>query len=167
MTDSVVKQEIEKLIDTRVKLDSAFKRGYGYIIVDYSTALKDNMSARYLLTPAIQELDEDSMLPPFYTFVNKKLVLIYDSGLKKYINLHYNRTSRKKILGLIAKSIDPEQKRQSKEIINDFIEAKKRQGMPATKKIKNSDLTLIYWGFTTSIYISNTGEYLINYNINP
>ena len=168
LKDSVIRQEIVKLVEARAGADSIFNRGYGYITVDYQVLHNRDTLCRYLLSPNIRRLEKNDYFPPYYTFVNKKLVLLYHLDLSNYLSLDYDLTSRKKLIKLIERFIDPVQKKEEEKIIKDFREAiDKQQGTKPGKNGKNDRVDFIYYGTSTEIFLLKNGNYIVNNNINP
>jgi hypothetical protein len=167
--DSVVMRELIKLIEERERVDSSFARGYGYFDVEYISLHGGTAYAKYLISPNEREWDEDDEFPPFYTFVNERLVLLHSGDLQTSLKFRYNRTSKKKLSKMINERIDPAQKKASRLARDDFYQA---MGHKAPKKFKKSELPggMYAYGTTTIVYISWDGRkdnYEILYNQNP
>ena len=168
LKDSVVRREIVKLVETRAYLDSTFRRGYGYITVGFYTMRKGDTLAHYMLSPSVLRHDEGMHFPPYYTFIDQKLVLVYDLILSDYVEVKYSHSSKKKLIKLIDKFIDPLQRKEEKESSKEFRKALEEQyGTKSSGSGRKDELVHLYYGASTEIYVLRNGKYIINYNVNP
>ncbi len=166
LKDSVVKSEIVKLINGRIKTDSTFSKGYGYVTVDFYALHKRDTLAHYLITPSVYKHDMDSHFPPYYTFINKKPVLIYDLDLTEHLETKYTSSSKKKIIKLTEKFIDPLETKEDEKGAKEFVKAYEEQfGVKGNWRNMKSNAS--YMGASTEIYLLRDGKYIINYNVNP
>ncbi len=109
LKDKFVIKEIEKLIKDEINSNDTsqfFKKGLGYIKLNiYNYSDRDTI-IKYYLTPSLEGLkkeDTDNKYPLFYTYVSKRIVLIYLNVLLEFADYKLAEKSKRRI----RKKIEP------------------------------------------------------------
>jgi hypothetical protein len=103
LKDSVVRNEILNIFDKLANTDSIFKRGYGYLTLDFQAYGKGDTTSRYLISPQIRRFDEGSLFPLQYTIITKRLILLYNVDSAMYIDLKFSLSEKRKFIRLVEK----------------------------------------------------------------
>ena len=105
--DRLFKKEIEKFSMNKIKSDSLFSSGKGYLeLVKKSTNnLSEGILEQYYLNANFIDYDvipDGKILPLYYTYTDTKcLVLIYDSSLSTSVSSNFKLDSKKLLQQLL------------------------------------------------------------------
>ena len=135
LNDTVLKQNISEYIKETKAIDTTFNN-IGYIIVNIKGINNYNKGKDvfkiyniYDSSYSLENKDKDNMYPHYYTYVDDKLVLIYNDLNKELFQYAFSYKSKKKLRKLTEPFLSPKikpkdlpKKRKERDFIKDFRE---------------------------------------------
>jgi hypothetical protein len=115
LTDSALINGINKVVSQEENNpdDSLFKKGFGYIRVSVKQYPKNDTVIVYYIAPELSTIKKSSLeqaYPDYYSFVNRRLVLITINALDAFTSREFSEKSKKNIRDLVDKCLEKTQK---------------------------------------------------------
>jgi len=114
---------IKKETDTNVS-GSLFKEGYGYICVYLQKFSYGDTIREYRITPRLSDIKErapDKFYPDYYTYLDKRLVLIFVNAINEFADRKFSKKSKNNVRKLIDNTLEP-----TKTVVFHNVNGKKR-----------------------------------------
>ena len=178
-------EEIKKFITEQCDSSEVFKKGFGYVtagnyvynrIAPFTAEnLSENLKKIVLTFNITLEsfyIKEDAdkfgspcngCYPVYYSFVDGRLVLIYDANIKHLTKNNYSSSSRKKMSGLVKKTLQMalQENFRFRHIDGSFYYLSKIQrGQITEDKIFENCASSLSSGRTVVVHVDNTVSYI-------